>query len=206
MDGMCEELMQSNVVQPRCTKQVAQFVPKPNYGALIDVLTRLYQIPDGLGETALRPEEAAAVRRCGFAARAGTTWRCPPLPDELVSWNPLLRHLSDAIDPLNRPAGWKPKRAPSRLIRQFHPVSIIERKIMAHLGKEPYYMSKRRLQQKMWRYSARFFNRTISRMIAEDTITMWQGYLFPYNREGFARCVQPAIDALEQQQSGTLHG
>jgi hypothetical protein len=51
----------------------------------------------------------------------------------------------------------------------------------------------------VWRYSARFFNRTISRMIAEDRITEWQGYLFAYSREALARCVQPAIDALEQQ-------
>ncbi|MGH9345484.1 MAG: hypothetical protein ACRD19_17190, partial [Terriglobia bacterium] len=142
----------------------------PNYPALVEILTRLYQIPDGLGETVLRAEEAAAIRRCGFAARAGITWRCPPLPDALVSWNPLLRHLSDTVDPLNRPARWNPKRAPSRLIREFHPISKIERKILAKLSKEPYYMSKRQLQQKMWRYPAKFFNRTISRMIADNTI------------------------------------
>lgn len=174
----------------------------PDYAALVDVLTRLYNVPDGLGECTLRPEEAAAIRRCGFAARAGTIWRCPPLPDELVCWNPLLRHLSDAVDPLNRPAGWKPKRAPSRLIRQFHPIHKVECKIMAHLGKEPYYMSKRRLQQKMWRYPARFFNRTISRMIADNTITMYQGYLFPYSRQAFAEVVQPAIDAANQAAIG----
>ncbi len=184
--------------RPRTAAPVSE-PPVPDYAALVDVLTRLYQIPDGLGETVLRPEEAAAIRKCGFAARAGTTWRCPVLPDELVSWNPLLRHLSDAINVHNRPAGWKQKRAPSRLIRQFHPISTIERKILAKLGKAPYYMSKRRLQQKMWRYPARFFNRTISRMIADNTITMWRDYIFPYSREAFAEVVQPAIDALERQ-------
>jgi hypothetical protein len=38
--------------------------------------------------------------------------------------------LSDAVNPLDRPAGWKPKRAPSRLIRQFHPIAKIEAKIL----------------------------------------------------------------------------
>lgn len=177
-------------------------VVPPDYAALVDILTRLYRIPDGLGETTLTSEEAAAVRRCGFAARAGVTWRCPELPDELVAWNPLLRHLSDAIDPLSRCAEWNKKRAPSRLIRAFHPISKIERMMLAKLGKEPYYMSKRRLQQQMWRYPARFLNHTISRMIRANTITMYESCLFPYSREAFAEVVQPAIDAAYRQASG----
>ena len=98
---MFERLLQSAVVcLPSCTPAP---LPTPDYVALIDALTGLCQIPDGLGETILRPEEAAAIRRCGFAARAGVPWRCPLLPDELVNWNPLLRHLSDAINCLWRP-------------------------------------------------------------------------------------------------------
>jgi hypothetical protein len=100
---------------------------------------------------------------------------------------------------LSRPGTWKPKRAPSRLIRQFHPLATIERRILAKLSKDPYYMSKRRLQQKMWRYPATFFNRTIARMIANDVITEHQGHLFPYRQEAFAEVVQPAINASERE-------
>ena len=62
----------------------------------------------------------------------------------------------------------------------------IERKIMDHLTrKEPYCMSKRQLQQKMWRYGARFFNRVIDKLIREDWITYYQGFLYPYRRRDF---------------------
>jgi hypothetical protein len=115
MESAARLSMQARPIHP------APVLPSPDYAALVEVLTNLYQIPDGLGETVLRPEEAVKIRKCGFDARAGVTSRCPPLPDQLVNWNPLLRHLSDAIDPLDRPAGWKQKRTPSRLIRQFHP-------------------------------------------------------------------------------------
>lgn len=193
---MFDRVMQSSAaLRPLPRPPAPSVALPPDYAALVEVLTRLYQIPDGLGETILRPEEAAAIRRCGFAARAGITWRCPPLPDELVSWNPLLRHLSDAVDPLSRPGRWNPKRAPSRLIREFHPISKIEAKILRKLGREPYCMTKRQLQQKMWRYPARFFNHTLSRMIKDGTITEYRGRLFGYNRQAFAECVQPALDA-----------
>jgi hypothetical protein len=162
----------------------------------VDVLTRLWQIPDGLGETILRPEEAAAIRACGFGARAGCMWRCPPLPDALVCWNPLLRHLSAAIDPLSRPGAWKPKRAPSRLVSQFHPLSKVERKVVDHLSKPPYGITKRCLQQKMWRYPARFFNQTLGRMIGDGRISHYQGLLYPYRRELLAML----LNESEQQQ------
>jgi hypothetical protein len=194
MSEMFDRMMESAARLQARPVRPAPVLPTPDYEALVEALTNLYRIPDGLGETVLRTEEAAKIRKCGFDARAGIMWRCPPLPDSLVSWNPLLQHLSDAIDPLNRPAGWRQKRAPSRLIRQFHPISKVERLILRHLGKEPYYMTKRRLQQKMWRYSARFFNRTISGMIAANTITMYQNYLFPYSRQLFNECILPAIN------------
>jgi hypothetical protein len=171
---------------PPARQRVPAAVCEPNYAALVEVLTRLWQIPDGLGETVLRPEEAAAIRACGFGARAGCVWRCPLLPDALVSWNPLLRHLSDAVDPLSRPGAWKPKRAPSRLASQRDPLARVERLILTHLSKEPYYMTKRQLQQRMWRYPARFFNRTLARMIQNDRVTVYEGFLFPYGHEDFA--------------------
>lgn len=200
MNTMFEQMMRSAAALPPVHAQSRPAaMPKPNYEALVEVLSRLYRVPDGLGETILRPEEAAAIRKCGFAARAGTTWRCPPLPDSLVSWNPLLWHLSDAIDPLSRTGTWHPKRAPSRLISERSPLVQIERKILTRLAKGPYYMTKRQLQQKMWRYPARFFNRTIARMIASNLITEYRGYLFPYTRELFAEIVQPKIEALERE-------
>jgi|SRR5438309_9771269 hypothetical protein len=93
MSTMFERMMQSAQSaaapayrQPRPRNPVPVSAPPAlDYAALVDVLTQLYQIPDGLGETVLRPDEAAVIRRCGFSARAGSPWRCPPLPDALVS-------------------------------------------------------------------------------------------------------------------------
>lgn len=172
--------------------------PQANYVALVEVLERLYRIPDGLGETILNYDEAAAIRACGFGARAQCTWRCPALPNSLVEWHPLLHHLSDAIDSLSHAAGWKQKRAPSRHAGRAYPLARIEQKIMAHLTKQPYYLSKRRLQQQMWRYPATFFNRTISRMIRQDRITLHEGVLFPYSRINFAECVQLSLRSPKQ--------
>lgn len=199
MGTMYERLMQSAAEldhgqQPRAPKPV----PTANYEALVEVLTGLYQIPDGLGETTLTYEEAATIRACGFGARAGCIWRCPPLPDALVSFNPLLRHLSDAIDPTSRTGTWNKKRAYSRIASEYSPLAQVESKILGHLCRKPYYMSKRRLQQRMWRYPARFFNQTLSRMLARAQITLYDGYLFPYSPGTFAEVVQPEIDRLNR--------
>ena len=200
MSTMFEQIMRSAPALPPVHAQRRPAAPPtPDYPALIEILTNLYRVPDGLGETILTREGAAAIRKCGFAARAGTTWRCPVLPDALVSWNPLLCHLSDAIDPLSRPGTWHPKRAPSRLIRQFRPMYQIELKIVSHLRKEPYRLTKRQLQQKMWRYPAKFFNRTLARLVADDAITEYRGYFFPYSRAIFAEVVQPGIEARERE-------
>jgi hypothetical protein len=196
---MYDRLMQcatppENPRQARAPKPV----PTANYPALVEVLTGLHQVPDGLGETVLSSGEAAAIRACGFGARAGCIWRCPPLPDALVSWNPLLRHLSDAIDPMSRIGAWNKKRAPARIASQEFPLARIERKILEHMWREPYYISKRRLQQLLWRYPAPFFNQTLNRMLARDRITLHDGYLFPYNRATFAEVVQPELERLDR--------
>jgi hypothetical protein len=196
---MYERLMQcetppENPRQPRAPKPV----PTANYPALVEVLTGLHQIPDGLGETILTYEEATAIRACGFGARASSIWRCPPLPDALVSFNPLLQHLSDAIDPMSRTATWNKKRAPSRIASEYCPLALVESKILRHLHREPYFMSKRRLQQLLWRYPAKFFNQTLSRMLARGRITLYDGYLFPYDRATFTEVVQPEIDKLNR--------
>lgn len=108
---------------------------------------------------------------------------------------PLPRHLSDAIDPLSRPGTWKSKRATLRLIREFHPFAKIKGKILGILNEAPYYISKPQLELKMWRYPARPLNRTLSRMIMDDRITLYAGYLFPLSHAGFAECVQLVIEA-----------
>jgi hypothetical protein len=184
MSTMLDAILNS---APPFTQQqpAADVVREPDYESLVEILTRLWQVPDGLGETMLRTEEAADIRACGFAARAGRVWRCPPLPDALVCWNPLLRHLSDAIDPYARPEGWKAKRAPSRLVSYFHPIAHAEMKIIGHLDKFPHGTTKRVIQQKLWRYPARFFNRTLSRLIRDGRITFYDGLLLPYRREYF---------------------
>jgi hypothetical protein len=198
MSTLYERLMQCAAGREHRQPRAPKPVPTANYAALAEVLTNLCQIPDGLGETILSYEEAAAVRACGFGARARCIWRCPPLPDALVSFNPLLQHLSDAIDPLSRTATWNKRRAPSRIASEYSPLARIESKILDHLCREPYYMSKRRLQQLMWRYPAKFFNQTLSRMLARGQITLHNGYLFPFNRATFAEVVQPEIDRLNR--------
>jgi hypothetical protein len=161
----------------------------PNYEALIDVLMRLYQIPDGLGETVLYPEEAAAIRRCGFVARAGTTWRCPELPHELVAYNPLLAHLSNSIHPLNRPAGWKRKRAAAAPYKAAgYAITKYEHRLYKTLFKAPgHCLRKRELQHRNWRMHASFFNRVLGGLIARGSFTVIDGWIYPYEREMLAR-------------------
>jgi hypothetical protein len=72
MGTLYERLMQratppENPRQPRAPNPV----PTANYPALVEVLTGLHQVPDGLGETVLSSGEAAAIRARGFGARAG---------------------------------------------------------------------------------------------------------------------------------------
>ncbi len=186
-------------VQPACRVCVGlayrcQTLPKPpapspslaDFPRLVETLTSLGTIPDGLGETTLSYDEAAQIRACGIHARAGSTWRCPPLPDELVSWNPLLCHLSDAVDPGWRPEGWKAKRAPVRHKSSLSPQWGIEAQFLETLQRAPGgRLQKRPLQQKLWRLPARFFNHILNRLIAEDRVTEHNGWLYPWRRREF---------------------
>jgi hypothetical protein len=154
----------------------------------VDVLTRLFQIPDGLGETMLLPEEAAAIRKCGFVARAGNRWRCPALPHELVDWNPLLAHLSNSIHPLNRPAGWKAKRAAvAPHSSPGYAITKYENRLYRTLLKAPgYCLRKRELQHRNWRMHATFFNRVLGGLIQRGSFTVVNGWIYPYDRETLA--------------------
>lgn len=184
MSEMFDALMQSAAAAiPQ--RRVRPAPATPNYEALIEVLTNLYQIPDGLGETVLTPEEAAAIRGCGFAARAGTTWRCPALPHELVDWNPVLAHLSNAIDPLNRPAGWKRKRAAEAPYRTVgYAITKYEIKLYKTLQKAPgCCLKKRGLQHRNWRMNARFFNHVLGSLIQRRSFSVVDGWIYPYDSE-----------------------
>ena len=160
----------------------------PNYEALVEVLTGLYQIPDGLGETFLNKEEATAIRKCGFVARANTIWRCPILPRALVEWNPLLRHLSDGIHPLDRPAGWKPKRAAAAPYNCVgYAITKYENRLYRTLLDAPgQCLRKRELQHKNWRMHARFFNHVLNSLIQRGSFTVVEGWIYPYDREKMA--------------------
>jgi hypothetical protein len=72
----------------------------PDYPRLTEVLFRFGITPDGLGEVRLSRDEAAAIRACGWTARADHAhpWRCPPLPDQLV-YGTCLEHLSGVKRP-----------------------------------------------------------------------------------------------------------
>jgi hypothetical protein len=165
----------------------------PDFPRLVETLSALGTIPDGLGETQLSYDEAAKIRACGVHARAGSVWRCPPLPDELVRSNSLLHHLSDAVDPLWRSEGWKTKRAPVRHKSQTNPLRRTEAKFLTTLEKAPgQRLRKRQLQQKLWRLGARFFNFTLNRLIAEDRIMEHGGYLHPWGRHQFESVQQEA--------------
>lgn len=78
MSDMFERLMQPPVTRAyRQPRRPAALEIQPDYQRLIEVLERLYHVPDGLGETVLTPEEAAAIRRCGFC---GPHWDHMALP------------------------------------------------------------------------------------------------------------------------------
>lgn len=135
----------------------------PDYAALIAVLMTLRRIPDpALGETTLNRSEAKRIRGCGFEARAGGTWRCPLLPDQLVRGNPLLEPLAAGYDQFFRSLKWNPERA-----RPLHPVlpssfTKIEEAILRVLRRAPdCRLAKRTLQQRLWRLPAKFLNHMI---------------------------------------------
>jgi hypothetical protein len=101
------------------------------------------------------------------------------LPDDLV-WGTALDHLSDAIDPNWRPAGWNPKRArPAHVCSE----SWIEEKMLKLLARAPdHRLTRTRLQQGLWRIPARFFHHALGRLIERDRVAAHEGWLYPYSR------------------------
>jgi len=144
------------------------------------VLIHLDRIPDAARRTVPDDQEAWCIRRCGFFARAGGTWLCPPLPDRLVEHNPLLRHLSD------RPDLSVNERRPSRWAREFQPFFELQIRLARTLNRAPSYcMTRRQLQKSFWRLRAPFFNYVLDSLLSEGRITECQGWLFPIAPEIF---------------------
>jgi hypothetical protein len=157
-----------------------------NYQALAELFfTGECTVPDGMGELIPCAQEAAAIRRCGFDARPGLIFRCPPLPDELVGWSPLLAHLSD-LDPASRLATWHRKRASALGTAHLDPLSRTDRLLFAALKRAPdQRMRKTDLQRKFWRIPASMFHPILERLVAEDRITIEDDWIYPLSRPEF---------------------
>jgi hypothetical protein len=148
--------------------------------------TGVCTVPDGMGELIPCAQEAAAIRRCGFDARPGRLFRCPPLPDELVGGSPLLGHLSDAIDPASRFAAWHPKRAAVVGTAHLDPLSKTDRLLLAALERAPdQRLRKIDVQRKFWRIPASMLHPILDRLIAQDRITIADDWLYPLSRAEF---------------------
>jgi hypothetical protein len=158
-----------------------------NYQALAELFfTGECTVPDGIGELIPCAEEAAAIRQCGFDARPGSIFRCPPLPDELVGGSRLLGHLSDSIDPASRFAAWHPKRASAPGTAHLDRLSRTDRLLLAALKRAPdQRVRKTDLQRKFWRIPASMFHPMLDRLVAEDRITFEDDWIYPITRAEF---------------------
>jgi len=160
--------------------------------ALIEVFRDYGPIPDHRGEIrSLSRDAAALIRSCGYAARAGQTWRCPLLPDEHVRGYPFFEHLSDG-DWIARqwgfgPFDWHPERAaPLPVPRQMDQLGKFDRRIIQRLQNAPgQRLDRRALKRTYWRRGAWFVDRTIDRLLTTDHITEHGGSLYPYSRAAF---------------------
>ena len=158
-----------------------------NYEALAELFfTGVCTVPDGMGELVPCGQEAAAIRRCGFDARPGRLFRCPPVPDELVGGSRLLGHLSDAIDPGSRFAPWHPKRAPAAGTAHLDPLSRTDRLLLAALKRAPdQRMRKADLQRKLWRIPASMLYPLLDRLVAQDRLTVEDDWIYLLSRAEF---------------------
>jgi hypothetical protein len=158
-----------------------------NYEALAELFfIGVCTPPDGMGELIPSAQEAEAIRGCGFDARPGRLFRCPPLPDELVGGSPLLGHLSDAIDPASRFAAWHPKRAAAVGTAHLDPLSKTDRLLLAALERAPdQRLRKIDVQRKFWRIPASMFHPMLDRLVAQDRITIEDDWIYPITRAEF---------------------
>jgi hypothetical protein len=165
--------------------------PWPDFPALVPILLDLHQPLDTeSGETVLTSAEAARIRGCGLAARAGR-WRCPLLPDYLVFHVSILWLLSERLGPdSTRGNRWHLKRAAVLpLIPPIDPVSKFERRLILRLQLAPSQrLNRPALKRTYWRRGASAVDFTVNRLVAKDYITERDGWLYPFSRADFRKC------------------
>jgi hypothetical protein len=160
---------------------------------LIEIFRDHGLIPDDRGEIqSLSASAAKLIRSCGYAARAGQTWRCPLVPDEHVRGYPMFEHLSDG-GWIARQWGlgtfdWHPKRA--ALLPIPHPavdtLGNFDRRLIRRLRKAPgHRLDRRALKRTYWRRGAWFVDRAIDLLIAGDHIIVYGGLLYPFGKAAF---------------------
>jgi hypothetical protein len=157
--------------------------------ALIEAFLAYGLVPDDRGEIRhLSPSHAALIRSCGYPARAGQTWRCPLLPDELVRGYPFFEHLTNAERWSRRwgrgPFDWHLKRAALRAIAPLDPISGHEQSILKLLAKQPGQRpTRRQIQQRVSRrFPTRYLDCMLGRLLALDRITVEGDGIYPFGR------------------------
>jgi len=173
--------------------------------ALIEIFRDCGQVPtpDDRGEIRNpSPEVAALLRSCGYAARAGETWRCPLLPDEHVRGYWMFEHLSDAPWINWRqwgdgPYDWHPKRA--KLLPAPAPkdaLSSFEQRVIGSLQEAPdQHLDRGALKRKYWRRSAQIVDHAIDLLIAGDHVSEHDGLLYPLGKAALAERLRPRTPA-----------
>lgn len=149
----------------------------PDYEGLLKLFPRLTRFPDATGETTLTSAEAAEIRALGFQAEAGE-WNIPFIPFQFVrdtpfDWASQLPHTGshDAQDRDLRGTATQSRAIVRDDVTQSQqasgqegPSRLGQRMIRAAKragGRIP----KRRLQQKLWRTTAKEFNDGLSELI-----------------------------------------
>ena len=136
----------------------------PNYPALVNLLPLLKSLVDACGEVRLDDDEAAQIRLLGFAAES-ERWKVPPVPPELVRDNPLFEHLS---------IGWEVTEAHNYALAQTDKEAARElsMKLRNAIKIRGGRISRRRLQQLMWRYSAALFDQGLKQLFETKAVRL----------------------------------
>ena len=153
--------------------------PGRDYAGLVELLSQLSRVPDGLGETVLTEEEAEQIRALGFRATRGE-WLVPVLPHDLVRGDGLLEPLSDAWAEDPDPRRLLPdqlENTPSEIDQEesVEPDRIWsedEVRILQALQRGGLWVKRRRLQKNLWRLGARRFNEAIASLQARDVLEL----------------------------------